>query len=416
LNRRHTIFLICLISVLVIGVYYIFFAGNSNTYDWSENFHGNSDQPYGLTFLRQLLESSHEEEAFTVHDKNPLHEFLEEYEVKEKTNYVYIGNAMYLGPKDRTALKDFIAAGNNAFISTTAVPDIVTDIYDIECGMLATYNSNRQGAAVLNLYHPTLRAKYGYKYSYRFDDVEYDYYWKYLEPGLFCDSTKNLTPLGYLEPQNVNFVRIPHGKGALYLHTNPIVFTNYFLIKNEQARYASAVFSHLDGKVTIWDEFEKMPIPQGEGSSQNPLYFIMQQPSLKYSWWILVVVVVIYVVFAAKRTQRVIPIREQKSNTSLEFMQLISALHYREQNHIDMARKKMKYFQYFVRSKFGIHVTGFSEETIYRIAEKSTVSIQDIRAIFNLNKLIEEGSGGSIDATRLVTFYNAIEKFYKQCK
>ena len=180
--------------------------------------------------------------------------------------------------------------------------------------------------------------------------------------------------------------------------------------------YASGVFSHLRGKNMIWDEYSKLPFWDDGNAYNSPLYYILQQPSLKYAWWLLLLSVVIYVFFAAKRTQRIIPVLEPKTNTSLEFVNLISSLHYQNGNHLDMVKKKMKYFLYFIRSKYGIHAQTFTDGDIQKLSEKSKVNIHDVHLIFNQYNLIERNFANDIEANRLVDFYHAIEKFYTNCK
>jgi hypothetical protein len=126
--------------------------------------------------------------------------------------------------------------------------------------------------------------------------------------------------------------------------------------------------------------------------------------------------VALYVVFAARRRQRVIPVLETKTNTSLEFINLISRLHYKNGTHVDMARKKMKYFLYFVRSKYGIHAETFSEGQMRMLAEKARVNIADVRAIFSQYYLIEEKFSSYIEPNRLVDLYESIENLYRQSK
>jgi hypothetical protein len=122
------------------------------------------------------------------------------------------------------------------------------------------------------------------------------------------------------------------------------------------------------------------------------------------------------VVFGAKRMQRVIPVIEAKSNTSLEFVNMISRLHYKNGNHLDMAHKKMKYFLYFVRSKYGIHTERFNEAHIRRLAEKSKVNLSEVEVIFSRYYLIEEKFKNNIEANRLVDLYDSIDNFYRQSK
>jgi hypothetical protein len=81
-----------------------------------------------------------------------------------------------------------------------------------------------------------------------------------------------------------------------------------------------------------------------------------------------------------------------------------------------MARKKMKYFLYFIRSKYGIHAQSFKDEHMIKLAEKSKVSLGDVQGIFSQYSLIERNSYTNIEASRLLDLYFAIDNFYKHCK
>lgn len=389
---------------------------NEKSYNWNNNYIGTSDQPYGTLFIKKLLESRYGEESFFVHNRKSLSAFLKDEQHKNKTDFVFIGNELYLSIPDQEELLAFIERGNNAFIGVNVLPDLIHDIYEKECARAVELDYSFLSSATLNFYHPKLRDKYGYQYTYRNGPYDLNYNWPSFKETLFCDSTRNLIPLGFAEPGNVNFVKIPYEKGALFLHVNPIAFTNYFLVKKQKVQYAENVFAHLEGEKVIWDEYGKLPQFDKNSEDNNPLYFIMQQRSLKYAWWMMVSFILLYILFAAKRTQRVIPVLEEKINTSLEYIRMVSSLHYKAENHLGMAQKKMKYFQYFVRTKYGIHTHPVSDEVIAKISEKSEVPLNEVKAIFNLHKLIDQGSGSSIEPSRLTNFYYAIEHFYKNCK
>jgi hypothetical protein len=160
-----------------------------------------------------------------------------------------------------------------------------------------------------------------------------------------------------------------------------------------------------------------VPFSELDNPYDSPLYYIMQQPALKYAWWMLIAAGILYIIFASKRTQRVIPVLEAKTNTSLEFLNVISSLHYQNPDHLDMARKKMKYFLYFIRAKYGINTQHLTDEQAKRLSEKAKVDINDVVLIQQRYKTLENYAGVSDgDAERLVDLYQAIDKFYKNCK
>jgi hypothetical protein len=142
--------------------------------------------------------------------------------------------------------------------------------------------------------------------------------------------------------------------------------------------------------------------------------YILQQESLKYAWWMMLVGVVLYTLFTAKRKQRVIHVLEPKANTSLEFVNMISALHFQNGHHRDIARKRMKYFYYFIKARYGFHFQILAEANLVRLTEKSKVDLGDLKTVALAFDRIEKDP--YYDQPRLVDLQLALEKFYKDCK
>lgn len=415
-SRRQKLLIAFSVLGTLIFLYFLL-VRNERRYQWFESYRADSDQPYGALFISRMLESYRPGNSFKVNDR-PLNHLLSEIQEPANTDYVFIGQNIFLDAKSTAALVKFMESGGDVFIASLTPPNgILNAIYFRECDDSIRYEQNYTASIRLNFFHDSLSIKNGFEYAFRYETEDRSYPWSHIDENVFCDSTRSIVPIGYhQEDYHVNYIKIPAGKGNLYLHTNPLVFTNYFLIQPEKVLYASSVFSHLDGKDIVWDEFSKMPF-FGNGNAYNsPLYYIMQQPGLKYAWWLLLLTAGLYIIFAAKRRQRIIPVLEPKTNTSLEFVNLIARLHYKNGNHVDMARKKMKYFLYFVRSRYGMHAETFGDEQIRRLAEKSKVRVGDVQIIFSQYHLIEERFRHSIEAGRLVDLYDAIENFYKQCK
>lgn len=416
--KRNNVIIIVLFIALAAGILlYFVFKGEGKHFQWVETYRADSDQSYGTMYLQKLLQTYRPEGEFILNDRRPLKKALNDLKDQGNTDYVFIGQSMFIDEESLEALTGFLEAGGNAFIATVTPPDrIINAIYYRECGVNLTYHFNRVPSVTLNFFHDSLRTGKGYEFAYRFRTTDYPYDWNYISDSVFCDSTKAIAALGHQQDELVNFIRIPAGKGNVYIHSNPLAFTNYFLTDAEKLGYVSGVFSHLDGTHVLWDEFSKIPNIDDTNAYNSPLYYLLQQPSLKYAWWMLLLTVALYVVFASKRKQRIIPVQEVKTNTSLEFVNLISQLHYKNGNHLDMARKKMRYFLYFVRSKYGIHAEKFKDEDIRRLAEKSNVSLNEVRGIFSQYYLIDEKFRDDIEVTRLVNLYETIENFYRQCK
>ena len=413
-RQRGMIILSVVLALLVLLFYWLM--GPNKRFQWFESYRFDSDQPYGVMFLHKLLEG-YRPGADVVVNKQPLSKAFLDVDDYKKTDYVFVGQNIFLDEQSKASLIRFLEGGGDAFITSRATPVALLEaVYTGECGVPLSMEPDFSDSVEVNLFHPALKTRETIRYAYHFMGEDRPYLWNEFDEAAFCDSATRLVPLGYYNDDRINFVKIRVGAGNLYLHSNPLLFTNYFLVRPEARDYAGAVFSHLKGRDLIWDEYSKIPY-FGDGSAYNsPLYYIMQQPSLKYAWWLLLVAVIFYLIFAGKRRQKPIPITEPKTNTSLEFVNLISRLHHNNANHLDMAHKKMRYFLYFVRSKYGIHAEHFKDEHIRKLAEKSKVDYRQVEAIFLQYDLIEEKFHHNIEANRLVDLYESIENFYSQCK
>lgn len=410
---------IVLFSVLAGLLITYFFLGNKRNkqFSWKENYKAESDQPYGTMFIRKLLESYRPGEKFIHNDKTSLSVLLPNDTVDFPADYVFIGTELSLSNADQEELLKFISAGNDAFVATRFLPfRLIDSIFYAECENEMYLNEHVMSSATFNFYHPSLHTVKGYSYAYKPGSQPRDYEWMALQPDVFCDSARTLVPLGHFDNDAVNFFRLPFGKGNLYVHTNPIAFTNYFMRLPEKAEYAAAVFSHLNGKTIIWDEYSKSQFTSPETES-NPLALIMQHDSLKYAWWMMLASVILYTVFTAKRKQRIVPVRDEKINTSLEYVKMISSLHFKNGNNKDIASKKMKYLLYFIRAKYGINSPQLTLEHFKRLAEKSHVEFHHIESIFDAYRRIEKNpySAGA-EEHQLMSLFNAIDHFYKHCK
>jgi hypothetical protein len=417
--KRHHIIVLFLFLALALVLLIYFWNDDGTKYQWRETYSTSSDQPYGTKFMRELLASYRPESKFYLNEKQTLKKLLDSTAAQKNTDYIFIGQSIYLRDDEAEALVNFMRAGNDAFISSLDIPEnFLNRIYFKECDRpLTFFSTGSLDTMTTNFFHDTLRTESGYSYRYRYGAEDYPYHWREVNEEVFCNATKSIVPLGYFQDKKVNFIKIPVEKGNLYVHTNPLLFTNYFLTGEDKIEYASGVFSHLKGKDIIWDEFSKVPlVGDQQNNYDSPLYYILQQPSLKYAWWLLLISVMLYVLFAAKRKQRVIPVLEPKSNTSLEYVNIISSLHYQNGNHLDMAKKKMKYFLFFVRSRYGISTDAITDMHIRKLAEKSKMNIQDVQIIFDQYRFIETKFAENIEPNRLLNLYYAIENFYQKCK
>lgn len=412
--KRSIVVVMILLGVVVLIYLYLNYTPKKR-YKWFEDYSVTSDQPFGTLFFHELLKS-YATDGFTHNKKKSLPDLLDSAAAKQPSAYIYVGYNWDADSLGIDAMKRYIDAGNDVFIISRFQPhEIFTALYQAECTQQLTFSSYDTARIKANFYHPQFSALKPYSFTFKMKGEEEKYYWKYLNEKSLCDSTTSITPLGFFDDDLVNFFKIPYGKGNLYIHTNPIVFTNYFILQERSTEYVSSILSHSTHRRFIWDSYTKgFSFKRDQGLYSNPLYYIMEQPALRYAWWILVALGLLYVIFTAKRQQRFIPVIEKKANASLAFMKMVSSLHYRNENHSDMARKKMRYFLHMVRTRYGLQTHTIDTIFIEKLSLKSQVNKTEIELIFQQYKIIENFQ--HIDSAPLASLHNAIQNFYNKAK
>ena len=72
-----------------------------------------------------------------------------------------------------------------------------------------------------------------------------------------------------------NFIKTKLGKGTIYVHTEPLFLTNYYLLKNGSLKYTQDVLSYLPDRETLWF------VEKSEKESTSVMRFILSKDSFK---------------------------------------------------------------------------------------------------------------------------------------
>ncbi len=443
--KRSVVIALAVTAILLIVLFAIFGSGSSKKFNWMETYKENSVQPYGTKVVRSMLD-----------------DFFPDGEVKDiKTdlptdlplrpdggaNYVFVGEAMFLDTADVEQLLEFVSNGNNAFISCKSLPyDLMFYLYYHVCldefGLDVPWNdlnTTRDTMALMNFFHNDLLDSLDYEYRYVSKNVVRRYNWHYLDSIYFCNMDNGFSELGSFKDrfgrEHVNFAMIPYMEpdeeddpgGMFYIHTNPIAFTNFQMVDEIGKGYAEKVLSHLSEGDTYWDAYSRIKEVTSRRrnslrsntaeltlGNQTPLKYILENKHLSWAWYTLVGMGILYLMFRAKRRQRIIPVHEANTNTSLEFISTIGALYFNKQNHLKLCQQKMKMFLSFIRNRYGISTKKKDDIFMEKLSKLSSVDQKELSSIFDYYNNINRSSVVS-DET-LKGFHQALEEIYKKCK
>jgi hypothetical protein len=416
MKERQRAWVIAIAAILAVGLFVIYIYSSSQQVYWFEFYRSDEKQPYDLSVASTLLQDYFPGKQFTVL-KRPLKEVLP-IDSSGNSCYVFIGHSLYLASDDQYRLTEFVRKGNEAIIATNEFPgEIMSSLFDYGSYYNDDLYSVSDSEAVMNFTHPQFHESRAYQFDFIFQWKKENYEWYHFADSLLYYAMNPIIRLGDINNQYANFIKLPYGKGAFYLHSNPMVFTNYQLKDENHLAYAGKVFSHLQPANIYWDEFSKVPqytSHQNPDDTETPLRYILSQPSLKYAWYVLLLIAACFLLFRTKRTQKVIPVLEPNTNTSLEYIHTIARLYFLQNDHHALALQKMKLFLAFIRTRYNLSTKSPDPEFVRKLSIKSQISERKIRSIFEEYKTITNME--NITGDQLAEFHNQLDGFYKQCK
>jgi hypothetical protein len=382
--------------------------------DWTQTFSAKDKIPYGTKAIFDLLEIVAGQAPKVV--REPMYNLFSENKLPLKSSYINIADEFLADSSDIAQLCQFAAKGNQVFLAASDFGEYLLDTLHLRLGRIDHINYFKKDSLQkikginprllsrvlsdtikLNFVNSALR-------STQFFEIPG-------QPGeryIVANDTTRATVLGVNKSGDYNFLKIPFGKGSFYLHCVPEAFSNYFLLAKHNEDYSFAALSYLPKGTFYWDEYAK----QGRNEDTSVLRFFMSNPALAWAINLSILGIILFMIFQGKRTQRIIPIINPVQNTSLEFMQTIGNLYYQQQDHGNVAQKKIQHFWTFVRTRFGLQTNVIDEDFKIKLAQKSGFETEDINALL---KVIERTRKfGLVSEYQLIELNNRIDEFYKQ--
>lgn len=357
--------------------------------DWKDSFSMKDKIPFGSYVMYDILKDLFEKN--TVNQINfPIYNTLKNKSY-QNVNYLVICNNFDPDDLDIQYMLDFVYEGNTMFIAATGFGKRFSDSLQIKI--------QPEFFADDSLYVSLSHTKF---YALDSTIIRTSSFHSYLKE--FDTTYTNV--LGTDGNGSTNFIEYYYGEGRIFIHTIPHSFTNYNIL-NDDAKYVSGVFSHLSNGNILWDEYYK----EVNKYSSTPLKFILSNTELSWSYFTLIVSLLLFITFRGKRQQRIIPVIKPLANTTVEFIETIGNLYFRQRNHKNIAEKKIAYLLDHLRNRYGIKVIEINDELKALVAQKTKFGIENTSELFNNIRMVKRLD--KIDQKLLFNLNNIIEKFYK---
>nr|WP_299066796.1 DUF4350 domain-containing protein [uncultured Allomuricauda sp.] len=371
--------------------------------NWRPSYTATSKIPFGCYVLYNELATIFDNSDITTVEES-VYDILVERNKSIKSNYIFINQYINLDKQETNQMLDYVSEGNTIFIAAAGFGSYLSDTLNININ--SDYDL-KEGSTKLSLTHK------------EFQSEEFE-----LSRGIYnthftsVDST-NTTILGHItylkedllddQPtqshKRANFIKTKFGNGHFILNTTPQAYSNFYILNGNQD-YVSHTFSYVkDRDILYWDNYKKA----GRAVINSPMRFVLNQPALKWAYYLMITGVLLFVFFKSKREQRIIPVVEPLKNSSVEFAQAVGSLYNQNKDYTDLIHKKLNYFLEHLRSNFHIDTSTLNEKTIQVLASKSGKGMEETKSLINyiitLKNKITHTEQDSIELNKKITAF-----------
>ncbi len=351
------------------------------------------DETYTMSDIPDEDYSDADSLEYVEEDSDPTAWYHYMDNLPDTSSYLFINREFSLDKLDLEYLLDFAGLGNNVFISAEFFDSKLKDTLGIRSSKPYTY-----GDTIYTLSdYPANK--------YRFQSLN----------GSTKLNTDSCThPVRVLALNNVKdtvFIDISYGKGHIYLHTIPTAFANVNMLQTDKYDFGFRCLSYLpQNSKIVWDEYQK----QGSIAEGSTFKVMLENPPLRTALYIILGGFLLFMIFRAKRTQRVIPVIQPPVNSSLEFLGTISNLYYKKKDLHTIVEKRHAYFLDFIRKNYYMSTENIDNDFTNVLSAKSGVDKDKLNELFLLFK--DMTSLAYIPNETFLKYNHLLEEFYRNVK
>lgn len=358
-----------LIGLFVLLLLFIFYleANSPEPLDWTPSYQREAKIPLGTkVFFDQLKESDFKYEI----NERPLFELFSKKEKPLKTLFL-ANNYIPTQGAELDSLLQWVEKGNTLFMATSTAPALL-DTLGIKISGLVL-NDRIEYKPLLSLVNQNFDIG-----SEKIFNRNQSYF-----PYIKEIDTSETIILGQFRPEGdslsdhkqLNFIKVAFGEGEFFVHTMPEVFSNHFLLTQDNERYTSEIMRYFDSsQPLIWDAYYKT----GRDVIDSPLHYLLNNESLKITYYLLIISLLIFIIFEGKRKQKAIKIVEPIQNKSYEYVRTIADMYLDKSNHKKIAMLKIDLFLAQIRQNYHLSTQEIDQLFIKNLALKSGQTEEEI--------------------------------------
>ncbi|MCW3076827.1 MAG: hypothetical protein JWO32_1436 [Bacteroidetes bacterium] len=390
-NKKYYFIFFGLFALILLAQYLL-----PKPVNWNRTYQNKDKAPFGCYAIYNLINGVYSQQ--TGFNNKTFYNLKDR--VKDSCSIIVINNDLNLNKSDLSSLNQILKSGNTVLLAANQFNGLLADTFHLSTSSgFESYFSiidsliNKPGESI----HLVASNQSTNKFSFS----------RAANIATFRNfDTTRFKVLAFTETNKACLIKTRVGKGTLMLLSVPDIFTNYFVVKHKNRQLAYLIFSLLKNRELIWDEYYK----SYNVSNYSFLKFIFESDTLYAAYLLLFFSIVFYMIFEGRRRQAPIPVIEPVTNSTLDFVNVISHVYFNSKNHQTIALERIKYFYESVRKKFNTSTTEINEHFINEISELSGVQYLTVKQLFTYCERLKHATDLTeyelIELNRQITNFN----------
>ena len=205
------------------------------------------------------------------------------------------------------------------------------------------------------------------------------------------------------------------GKGKVIIVSMPMIFSNYGILNDAIRPFVLRLLSDCGSKPIV--RYDPTCISQDVDSvvndqdQESPLRYLLANRPLRWAFYLALATLVAFVVFSARRRQRVIPVIKPPVNHMMDFVKRIGGIYYKRHDNVDLLIKKYVTFSNDLRAKAMIDIDNFDnlDDELMSLSNRTGIPFNELhQQIRDVMSATNEDSISDEKLKRLIDVMNDI--------
>lgn len=172
-----------------------------------------------------------------------------------------------------------------------------------------------------------------------------------------------------------------YGKGKVVVVSMPMLFSNYGILNDTIRPFVLRLLSECGNLPVVRYDPTYISRTSNNQESESPLRYLLANRPLKWALYLALATLVAFVVFSARRRQRVIPVIKPPVNHMMDFVKRIGGIYYKKHDNVDLLNKKYATFCNDLRTKAMIDIEGseYLDDELLSLSNRTDIPFNQLQ-------------------------------------